>query len=439
MNSHQDKVQDQVSHLLIILQSLLETFSKPNSELHALIKGTTKKVEDISNEQPIHLEENQIPILLNGPTSSQKRLTSHQRLQIAIRATLEQNNVTIAKEFNVSEGTVRKCLKKYQEDEEYLKSVEVVRGNAKRKPPRRVPKFPETEAKLLEWIIEQRLEKLSVTMKDIQRKSLEIHSTLPSESQEPFSASRGWFLRFIARNNLSRRTPTHVMQQLREGVVEDIKMFWQEIIKLRTKIEILREIKDVERVIFLNIDEVPIFLDMSPTRTYHAKGARMVEVKRSKGGKMLSTALLAVFSTGLKLPIYWVSKGSTDVDIDEDLKPYIISRSGNSGWMDTILFKDWIKRLFTNLILPEKTHLILILDRARIHSAEEVLSKINMKVNSSHFFIPSGCTFLLQPLDVGINKPFKDKIRERFNQWFKDEGSKENNKTPAGYFRPPPL
>lgn len=75
---------------------------------------------------------------------------------------------------------------------------------------------------------------------------------------------------------------------------------------------------------------------MSPTRTYHAKGARMVEVKRSKGGKMLSTALLAVFSTGLKLPIYWVSKGSTDVDIDEDLKPYIISRSGNSGWMDTI-------------------------------------------------------------------------------------------------------
>ena len=54
---------------------------------------------------------------------------------------MEKNSVTRAKEFNVSEGTVRKCLKKYQEDEEYLKSVEVARGDVKRKPPKRAPKF----------------------------------------------------------------------------------------------------------------------------------------------------------------------------------------------------------------------------------------------------------------------------------------------------------
>ena len=31
--------------------------------------------------------------------------------------------------------------------------------------------------------------------------------------------------------------------------------------------------------------------------------------------------------------------------------------------------------------------------------------------------IPSGCTGLCQPLDVGINKPFKCGVRQRWEEW----------------------
>lgn len=36
--------------------------------------------------------------------------------------------------------------------------------------------------------------------------------------------------------------------------------------------------------------------------------------------------------------------------------------------------------------------------------------------------IPSGCTGEAQPIDIGINKPFKNRVRERWETWMVDEG-----------------
>jgi len=416
MNQTNKLLEDQLSELLATLDELLTSspdFSQPNAALSSLLRSTSQRINEVLDENtnrqstetklndlltkinvllspiaPIvqsvssvsseqRAEEEEInPHIPNSHKGSNKRLTPHQRRQVAIQATLQKNNTKVAKDFQITEGTVRKCLKKFQNDEEFLKSTQ---GKAQRKPAIRGAKFPETEMSLLKWIIEQRSLKLSVTMKDIQKKALELHSTCPSESQEAFVASTGWFSRFIARTKLSRRSPTHVMQQMRENVVEEIQAFWQDINKLRVKAEILRELGDTEKTLFLNIDEVPIFLDMSPNYTYHPQGARMIEVKRTKGGKMLSTALLGVFSTGLKLPIYWVTKGSNKISVDKDIEPYIIARGHTSGWMDAHLFKDWLKRLLLNLILPEKTHLVLILDQARIHLAAEVIDELKKR------------------------------------------------------------
>jgi len=99
---------------------------------------------------------------------------------------------------------------------------------------------------------------------------------------------------------------------------------------------------------------------MTANRTYHIKGARMIEVKKTKGAKMLST--------GYKLPIYWVTKCSQQsCEIPQDIKPYIIPKSNSSGWMDGSLFEDYLKRLVLNLVLPPEIHLILVMDKARIH------------------------------------------------------------------------
>ena len=50
--------------------------------------------------------------------------------------------------------------------------------------------------------------------------------------------------------------------------------------------------------------------------------------------------------------------------------------------------------------------------------------------------IPGGMTSLLQPLDVGVNKPFKDNLRQYWNKWMLDGN---HTFTPAGHIRKPDL
>ena len=39
------------------------------------------------------------------------------------------------------------------------------------------------------------------------------------------------------------------------------------------------------------------------------------------------------------------------------------------------------------------------------------------RINSDAAVIPGRLTSLVQPLDVCLNKPFKDHIREQWNEW----------------------
>ena len=49
--------------------------------------------------------------------------------------------------------------------------------------------------------------------------------------------------------------------------------------------------------------------------------------------------------------------------------------------------------------------------------------------------IPGGLTSQLQPLDVCLNKPFKQRVRMKWTEWLMD---KDNHSfTPSGYMRKP--
>ena len=36
-------------------------------------------------------------------------------------------------------------------------------------------------------------------------------------------------------------------------------------------------------------------------------------------------------------------------------------------------------------------------------------------------YIPGGCTYLCQPIDVGVNKPIKNKMADKWEDWLEEE------------------
>ena len=83
------------------------------------------------------------------------------------------------------------------------------------------------------------------------------------------------------------------------------------------------------------------------------------------------------------------------------------------------MFNYWLANIwFNNSILIHRIkNILLIMDRATTHFSKD-LNSIFKTFNSLFLHITLGLTRYLQPLDVVINKPFKDLILKkicRFN------------------------
>ena len=78
---------------------------------------------------------------------------------------------------------------------------------------------------------------------------------------------------------------------------------------------------------------------------------------------------------------------------------------------------------------------LLVWDMFRAHLCDSVKRKLSRK-NCRQAVIPGGCTSVLQPLDVCLNKPFKTNMRKRWNEWMIN-GDKEF--TPSGNMKRPSI
>ena len=61
---------------------------------------------------------------------------------------------------------------------------------------------------------------------------------------------------------------------------------------------------------------------------------------------------------------------------------------------------------------------VLVLDSARCHLTDNVKAEIQQ--HSKLAVIPGGLTRFLQPLDISVNKPFKDNLKAHWEEWMSD-------------------
>jgi len=142
---------------------------------------------------------------------------------------------------------------------------------------------------------------------------------------------------------------------------------------------------------------------------------------------MQATLILTIGNFPLKFPPYIIFKNTSAKDNDLVENPYedqIILRQNKTGWINEEILKDYLERLIFNLKFSPDYQIHLILDRCKVHLKNTIIEKLQEN-QIKYSFVPSGATGFVQPLDVCINKPFKDCVRKYYKEWFQKEGIKK--------------
>jgi len=76
--------------------------------------------------------------------------------------------------------------------------------------------------------------------------------------------------------------------------------------------------------------------------------------------------------------------------------------------------------------------MLVVLDSYNPHKSAETRRLLD-DMNIDVVYIPGGCTSLAQPMDVSVNRPFKNNMRRQWTRWFETH----DERTPAGNLRQP--
>ena len=159
-----------------------------------------------------------------------------------------------------------------------------------------------------------------------------------------------------------------------------------------------------------------MFFDMVGNKTVNQAGDKTVWVKTTGHDKQRFTVVLACLADGIKLPPMVIFKRKTLPKKTKFPKGVIVHVHEN-GWMDNAGCIKWINKVWVcRLGGLSNRRSLLVLDMFKSHLCENVKAELK-RINTDLAVIPSGLTSVLQPLDVCLNKPFKDGLRQCWNEW----------------------
>ena len=164
----------------------------------------------------------------------------------------------------------------------------------------------------------------------------------------------------------------------------------------------------------LNMDQTPIPFTFNAKNTLESVGRRTVHIRKSTNDTKRVTCAMTVSASGLVLTPFLVFKGAPNGRNEKTefatSPPGMIYTSQSNAWMDERVMNMWIEK-----VLKPYVQKVPMLDSYRCHMMKPIVNTIkNLGVEVQH--IPGGCTSLCQPIDVGINKPFKLRMQRLWEE-----------------------
>ena len=180
---------------------------------------------------------------------------------------------------------------------------------------------------------------------------------------------------------------------------------------------------------------------MTPTTTLESQGARTINVRSSSGSTLRLTPAVFVTAAGNVLTPYIVYKGKSNGRIARDfLAPEAHGYPSDCfyscqerAWMDEKCCLQWVEKCVKpwSEKAPPGVLPLLLLDQYKCHLQTAVVNAIH-DLGVEIEYIPGGCTSLTQPVDVGINKPLKNRVRAQWEEYMLEDGLfQEQTKPPS--------
>lgn len=165
-----------------------------------------------------------------------------------------------------------------------------------------------------------------------------------------------------------------------------------------------------------NMDEVPLTFDIPVSHTVEKKGTSTVVIRTTGYEKASFTVVLGCHANGQKLPPMVIFKRKT---LPKETFPAgVIIKANEKGWMDEDMMKEWLRQVYVRRPggFFHTSPSLLICDSMRAHLTDDVKQKVK-QMNATLAVIPGGLTKELQPLDIGVNRPFKVRLRAAWERW----------------------
>ena len=257
---------------------------------------------------------------------------------------------------------------------------------------------------------------------DSQLLAIELQRFSPQLNQVSIVILRRRVLRVMKKNNITHRCVTHKAQNIHyeQPIIDDFTHY------INRQIVIGRYSADL----ILNMDETNVDFDPSPRTTLSKIGERSVNACIS-GHSGRCTAILACTMSGIKLPAMVIWQGVPNGRIAREVLGQLFARDNIKhtvqvrGWMDSDKYQLWVREVLVPYLNGRYGYLLQ--DQFSVHMKEENIAT-TQRAGVEVDFIPVGYTACLQVLDKGVNKPFKQFIRDHSIAWLQEapQGAKPN-------------
>ena len=270
------------------------------------------------------------------------------------------------------------------------------------------------EDQIIPWALHQREAGVPLRYKSLQLQACRLD---PAFREKNKSQQYHMIRRLCIANCLDIRETTHVAQR-RLDDTRDEALQWLTIARP------IVSANGVQQKFILNMDQTPVPVSLHPGRTLAQKGSNTVAYRSTKGSVNRITVSLTISSAGDKLKPFLIFHGKPAGRIATRELPtnpnrhHVAMVCQPSAWQDDSNMLVWIDQVLVPY-LQEKAQgvpVLLFLDSFQVHHSASTEARLEDLGIIKHQ-LPEGCTSLIHPIDVGIGKFFKDRLKEHWWDW----------------------